>query len=151
MGFLAKFFAEPVLSGFIVGAAIFIAVGQLDKVLGISAEGGNTFAEFADMLRQAGSWSWNTLAVGASCLILLFLLHRFVPKLPAALTILVLAIILSGILGFAEYGISIVGDVPSGMPGWSLGGVGLKEGRDGGGGGDVGLRRVAGHGQGIFH
>jgi high affinity sulfate transporter 1 len=127
MGFLAKFFAEPVLTGFIVGAAIFIAVGQLGKVFGVSAEGGNTFAKFADVFRQAGSWSWNTVAVGASCLLLLFLLHRFTPKIPAALTVLVLAIILSSVLGFVDRGVSIVGEVPSGLPGWSLRGVGLND------------------------
>lgn len=37
MCFLAKFFAEPVLSGFTVGAAIFIAVGQLDKIFGVAS------------------------------------------------------------------------------------------------------------------
>jgi SulP family sulfate permease len=127
MGFLAKFFATPVLDGFIVGAAIFIAVGQLGKIFGIAAEGDNTFSKFADVFRQAGSWSLTTLTVGAGCLLLLFLLHRFVPKLPAALTILVLAIILSSALKFVDHGVSIVGEVPSGLPGWSLKGVGLSD------------------------
>ena len=127
MGFLAKFFAEPVLTGFIVGAAIFIAVGQLDKIFGVTAEGANTFAKFADIFRQAGSWSWTTIAVGASCLLLLFLLHRFTPKIPAALTVLVLAIIISAAIGMVDHGVSIVGEVPSGMPGWSLQGVGLSD------------------------
>ena len=127
MGFLAKFFAAPVLDGFIVGAAIFIAVGQLGKIFGISAEGDNTFSKFADVFRQAGAWSWTTLAVGAGCLLLLFLLHRFVPKLPAALTILVLAIILSSALHMVDHGVSIVGEVPSGLPSWSLKGVSLSD------------------------
>lgn len=127
MGFLAKFFAEPVLTGFIVGAAIFIAVGQLDKIFGVTAEGANTFAKFADIFRQAGSWSWTTIAVGASCLLLLFLLHRFTPKIPAALTVLVLAIIISAAIGMVDHGVSIVGEVPSGMPGWSLSGIGLSD------------------------
>jgi len=127
MGFLAKFFAAPVLDGFIVGAAIFIAVGQLGKVFGIAAEGDNTFSKFADVFRQAGSWSWTTIAVGGGCLLLLFLLHRFVPKLPAALTIMVLAIILSSVLKFTDHGVSIVGEIPSGLPAWSLSGVGASD------------------------
>ncbi|MEW6554064.1 MAG: SulP family inorganic anion transporter [Actinomycetota bacterium] len=127
MGFLAKFFAAPVLDGFIVGAAIFIAVGQLGKVFGVSTQGDNTFAKFADVFRQAGSWSWTTIAVGASCLLLLFVLHRFVPGLPAALTIMVLAIIVTAAFGLSDHGISIVGEVPSGFPSWSLKGVGLSD------------------------
>ena len=35
MGFVARFFARPVLEGFIVGLGLYIAIGQLPKVVGI--------------------------------------------------------------------------------------------------------------------
>ena len=38
MGVLADFFSKPVLDGFIVGLAITIVVGQLDKLLGYEVE-----------------------------------------------------------------------------------------------------------------
>ena len=41
MGWIANFMASSVLAGFMVGLAIVIAVGQLDKVLGIESEGDN--------------------------------------------------------------------------------------------------------------
>ncbi len=86
-GFIAKLLAKPVLEGYIVGAAIFIAVGQAHKLFGIQTSGGNTFAAFADLFRQAGSWSWMTLAVGVGSLVVLYSLHGFVPRLPVALAL----------------------------------------------------------------
>ena len=36
LGFLAEFISQPVLVGFKTGAGLFIAAGQLGKILGIS-------------------------------------------------------------------------------------------------------------------
>jgi sulfate permease, SulP family len=33
MGFVARFFARPVLEGFIVGLGLYIAIGQLPKLV----------------------------------------------------------------------------------------------------------------------
>jgi len=126
-GFIAKLLAKPVLEGYIVGAAIFIAVGQAHKLFGIQTSGGNTFAEFADVFRQAGSWSWTTLAVGAGCLLLLFLLYRLIPRLPVALTVLALSIVLAYTLDLAAHGVSLVGEVPKGISWLSLSGTTAKD------------------------
>ena len=42
MGFVARFFARPVLEGFIVGLGLYIAIGQLPKVVGIEKPSGDT-------------------------------------------------------------------------------------------------------------
>ena len=42
MGFVARFFARPVLEGFIVGLGLYIAIGQLPKVVGIAKPSGDT-------------------------------------------------------------------------------------------------------------
>jgi len=126
-GFIAKLLAKPVLEGYIVGAAVFIAVGQAHKLFGIQTSGGNTFAEFADVFRQAGSWSWTTIAVGGGCLLLLFLLRRFVPKLPAALAVLALSIVLAYALDLAAHGVALVGEVPRGLSWITLSGAGAKD------------------------
>ncbi len=46
LGFIARFFAKPVLDGFIVGLGIYIAVGQLHKLVGIPSPSGDTVAVF---------------------------------------------------------------------------------------------------------
>ncbi|RJP35215.1 MAG: SulP family inorganic anion transporter [Actinobacteria bacterium] len=129
-GFIAKLLAKPVLEGYVVGAAIFIAVGQAHKLFGIQTSASNTFAEFADLFRQAGSWSWTTLAVGAGCLLLLFALHRLFPRLPVALTVLALSIVMAYALDLAAHGIALVGEVPRGLSWFSLSGTTAKDAID---------------------
>jgi high affinity sulfate transporter 1 len=116
MGWVANFMAQPVLDGFIVGLAITIAVGQLDKMFGIDAEGDNTVQEFFDIVFNVSEWDWPTIIVGFVSLALLFLMHRFTPQIPAALTVVILAIAVSAAFSFEDHGIHVVGDIPAGLP-----------------------------------
>ncbi len=116
LGVLADFLSRPVLDGFIVGVAISIAVGQLDKILGFEPQGYDFVPDILLMLKDIGMTHIPTLIVGTASLILLFALHKFAPKLPAALIVLFLSIALSSLLGFESSGIHIVGDIPAGLP-----------------------------------
>lgn len=128
LGVLADFLSRPVLDGFVVGVAITVAVGQLDKMLGYQGEGAAFVPEILLLLKDFGMTHWPTLIVGLVCLALLFLMHRYTPKLPAALTVMVLAILASWLLDFHGRGIHIVGEIPAGLPPFGLpGGIGVQE------------------------
>ena len=116
MGWVANFMARPVLDGFIIGLAITIAVGQLDKMFGIESEGSNTVQELGSIFEQVADWDLPTMAVGFSSLAVLFLMHRYTPRVPAALTVVLGSILLSAVFGFEDHGIHIVGDIPAGLP-----------------------------------
>jgi high affinity sulfate transporter 1 len=126
MGWVSNFMARPVLDGFIIGLAITIAIGQLDKMFGIESEGSNTIREFGSILRQFPDWDIPTMIVGFASLATLFLMHRYTPRIPAALTVVIGSIVLSAAFGFEDLGIHIVGDIPAGLP--SLGIPGWPEG-----------------------
>ena len=94
LGVLADFLSRPVLDGFIVGVAITIVVGQLDKILGFEIVEPE-LAVIPDLLAiipNLGMIHWATLVVGLVSLAVLFLMERFVPRIPAAITVLILAI-----------------------------------------------------------
>jgi high affinity sulfate transporter 1 len=120
MGWIANFMASSVLSGFMVGLAIVIAVGQLDKILGIESEGGNVLQELGSMLEQSSEWSWATIGVGTAALTTLFLIEKFLPKLPGAMIVMLVAIAVSAALGFEDAGIHVVGEIPAELPSLSL-------------------------------
>jgi len=128
MGWIANFMASSVLSGFMVGLAIVIAVGQLDKILGIESEGGNVLQELGSMLEQLADWDWPTIVIGAAALAALFLIARFLPKVPGALVVMLVAIALSALLNWEDSGIHVVGEIPAELPklglpewpGWDL-------------------------------
>ncbi len=115
-GVLADFFSKPVLDGFIVGLAITIVVGQLDKLLGYEVESLDFVPDVLVLLKDFGMTHWPTLVVGLVSLVLLFLMEKYIPKVPAAITVLFLAIIASALLGFEDMGIHIVGEIPAGLP-----------------------------------
>lgn len=116
MGWVANFMASSVLDGFVVGLAIVIGVGQLDKLFGVETEGENAVQEFLDIFREFDMWHWETIVIGMLSLALLFALERFVPRVPAALTVVVLAIVVSTVFDFESLGVHIVGDIPGGLP-----------------------------------
>ena len=119
-GVIADFMSKPVLHGFIVGLALIIAVGQLDKLFGYSIDDGNFFQEVWYIIRDLGETHWLTLVVGGISLALLFVMHRFIPRVPAALTVVFLSIAAVSLLNLDEHGVHIVGDIPAGLPSFGL-------------------------------
>jgi SulP family sulfate permease len=115
MGFIAHFFARPVLEGFIVGLGLYIAIGQLPAVVGIEKSSGNTLSVLWNTIADLGSWDWTTVAVGVAGLVALFALARFAPKLPGVIIVVVLAELAVKALDLQDHGVAIVGDVPTGF------------------------------------
>ncbi len=116
MGWIANFMASSVLTGFMVGLAIVIAVGQLDKILGVESEGDNVLQELGSMFEQFSDWDWPTIAVGMIALAALFLIEEYLPKVPGALVVMLIAIAASAVFGFEESGIEVVGEIPAELP-----------------------------------
>lgn len=116
MGLVANFMARPVLDGFIIGLANTVGVSQLDKMFCIEKEVANVIQELGSIARQFSDWDPATMVVGFVSLAALILMHKYTPRIPAALTVVIVSIIVSAALGFAERGIHIVGDIPAGLP-----------------------------------
>ena len=114
LGWVANFMSKTVIEGFIIGLSINIIIGQMDSFLGIEVTGESAMQSLGDALGQIGDWDRPTLIVGAASLALLFVLERFVEKLPAALTVVVLAVLYIAIVDPSD--IAIVGDIPQGLP-----------------------------------
>jgi high affinity sulfate transporter 1 len=114
LGWVANFMSKTVIEGFIIGLSISIIIGQLDGLLGIQVAGENSFEQLWDVLGQVGRWDTATAIVGAVSLAFLFGLERFVKKLPAALTLVVVAVLYIRIAD--PSGVAIVGEIPQGLP-----------------------------------
>ena len=115
LGFVARFFAKPVLDGFIIGLGIFIAVGQLHKVVGLPSESGDTIEEAWNVIRHVGDWNGTTTLVGVGALVLLFGLERISKKIPGAVAVVVIGLIVSNAADLSDDGVKVVGNVPSGF------------------------------------
>ncbi|MGZ6343905.1 MAG: SulP family inorganic anion transporter [Candidatus Limnocylindrales bacterium] len=116
LGFLAQFMAKSVVTGFVIGLAVTIIVGQLPKLFGLPSASGDVFAQLAALLQGLAQTNPWTLAVGSSALALILLLRWLVPRLPGALVVLVLGIVASTAFDLAAHGVAVVGEVATGVP-----------------------------------
>ena len=117
LGFITQFLSKPVMDGFVVGLAIFVAVGQLYKLFGVPKPYGNTVQKLLGVIKELPQANWVTFAVGAVALFLLFGLPALSKKIPAGLVVLFGAIVLSSALNLSgNYGVEVVGTLPQGLP-----------------------------------
>lgn len=121
LGILANFISLPVLTGFKAGIGVVIFVSQLGKVLGLSIPSGSSVLEtLATILTSLGQINWPTAALAAFTLAILILLPRFAQRIPAALVAVAFGIALSAIVDLGDLGISLIGEIPTGLPSFSL-------------------------------
>ena len=126
LGRIAQFFSESVLLGFVFGLALLITIKQLPKLLGIEAHGDTALDLVRDMLPHLSETDLLTLVVGAGGIVAMIVLERRLPKVPAALIVLLGSIAASVAFGLQTSGVAVVGELPAGLAGPSLPGVGLE-------------------------
>ncbi len=127
LGFLADFMSRPVLDGFIVGLAMTIAAGQLHKLFGIEETGDNFFWDIWLVISNLGETVVPTLVIGAGSLALLFILERFMPRIPGALLVTGLAIAVVSVFDLAAQGVLVIGEIPGELPTFGFPSIGLGD------------------------
>ena len=125
LGRIAQFFSESVLVGFVFGLALLICIKQLPKILGVEAHGATAIALLRDTLAHLGQTNMVTLAVGVASIAAMILLERLLPRVPAALVVLIGSIAVSAAIGLTAHDVAVVGPLPAGLAGPKLPGVGL--------------------------
>jgi len=126
LGRIAQFFSESVLTGFVFGLALLITIKQIPKLLGIEAVGDSAVALVRDIIPHLRETDALTLAVGLAGIAAMIGLERRLPRVPAALVVLLGSIAVSVAFGLEARGVHVVGDLPAGLRGPTLPGVGLE-------------------------
>ena len=117
LGFVTQFLSKPVMDGFVMGLALFVAVGELNKLFGVEKPEGNTVQKLVGVLKELPDANWVAFAIGALSLVVLFWLPRVNPKLPAGLVVLFATILVSKWLDLeGTHGVEVVGTLPQGLP-----------------------------------
>ncbi|HJZ13995.1 MAG TPA: SulP family inorganic anion transporter [Stellaceae bacterium] len=116
MGWVAAFIPTPVMRGFIEGLVCVTIIGQVPHLLGIEGTSGNFFTKLWLVLQHLPDASLLPVLIGLLSLAAMQLLRHLAPRVPAALVVAAAATILVGLLGGEAAGVSVVGDLPSGLP-----------------------------------
>ncbi len=116
LGFISDFLATSVVTGFIVGLSITIIVGQLPKILGVPGLSGSLPEQVVQLIGELPDTDPATLAVGLFALVLILVLRRVSRRIPGPLIALVLGIVAVVAFDLDERGVSVVGEVATGLP-----------------------------------
>ena len=120
LGVLADFLSKPILIGFLNGIALAIVLGQLGKLLGFPVLSTGMVDQLIEIAGKLPQTHLPTFGVGLLAFAILFLVQRRLPKLPAALLVMVLMGALVAIFKLDRYGVAIIGEVPAGLPALAL-------------------------------
>jgi len=120
LGFIANFISEPVLVGFKAGIGLVIVLDQIPKILGIHIPRASFFHNVLAIVRGIPEAKLTTLAVGLAMIVLLVVIERFLPQMPAPLIAVAVGIMATRFLGLQEHGVELVGRIPQGLPSITL-------------------------------
>ncbi len=120
LGILASFLSRPILVGFFAGVSLSILVGQMGRFTGVKIESDGLVAPLVEMVAKSSLIHWPSLTLGLGMFALLWIVRAFHFRVPGPVLVVVVSVILSAIFDFRGRGIAVVGDLPSGMPSFSL-------------------------------
>ena len=119
LGSVANFLSKPILTGYLNGLAVTIILGQLGKLFGFHIISKEFFKMIFEFMSKTDLTNTFTLLIGGGSFVLIILLKKFYPRLPAPLIAVIIGIIVIAISKDTR-GVTLVGFIPSGFPVFGL-------------------------------
>ena len=118
LGFIADLISKPTMIGYMNGLALTILVGQLPKLFGFKVDADGFIGELTGFFKGLahGDAVAAAAVTGIAGIVLILVLQRWLPKIPAVLIMVVLAIAATTVFSLADHGVSLVGVLPKGFP-----------------------------------
>jgi high affinity sulfate transporter 1 len=129
-GSAISFISETVMIGFKAGVALQLASTQLPKLCGFKGGHGDFWDEVGNFFRHVGETNGMSLALGAAALAVLILGKKFLPNKPVTLLVVIAGIAAASFFDLGRLGVSVLGEVPRGVPLPSLPAVAWSEARE---------------------
>ena len=121
LGFVVNFLSHPVISGFTSAAALIIGLSQLKHLLGISLSQSHHVHEIIfESINRIGELNPYALGVGLVGILLIKSIKKVLPVIPGSLVAVIMGTLAGYFLIRSGSSLSIVGDVPSGLPMFTL-------------------------------
>jgi len=122
LGFVAALLSKPTQIGYMNGLALTIIIGQLPKLFGFSVDGDGLIDETAEFFQGLadGKTVPMALLIGVASLAVILLFQRLLPRVPGVLVAVVLAILAVSLFNLTDFGVKVVGPLPSGFPPFTI-------------------------------
>lgn len=121
LGFIVNFLPKPVIVGFTSAVALTIGLNQFRNLFGVDfLQSDQIQFVLKDIWHNIQFLNWNTTAIGLFSAAVILLFRRINKRLPNALIVVIFGIVTMKYFGNQFEGVSIVKDIPSGLPSFSL-------------------------------
>lgn len=130
LGFVTDLLSKPIRYGYLNGIALTVIVGQLPKLFGFSVSSDNLWQETIDLYNglQNGLTNPVALALGCFSLAVIQFFRIRAPRVPGILIAVVATTALAAYFDLSSSaGISVIGSLPQGLPGFYLASPSLAE------------------------
>jgi len=121
LGSMLNFFSRPVITGFIMAAPIIISLTQIENMFGlpISIDQNLVFI-LSDFIVDLQLVHLPTLYWTFGSILLLIIIKKTAPSLPASMIVLGLGVLIGWIINIEQLGVDIVGEIQDGLPPLSM-------------------------------
>ena len=117
LGRFVNYLPKSVVSGFVQAAAVVIIISQLSPAFGVPVSLKASYAErLYQLYLSIADFNLITTALFLVSLSLLFVFAKVFPKFPTAIVLLMITGIAAFVFDFESLGISLIGEVPQGLP-----------------------------------
>ena len=121
LGFVVNFLSKPVITGFTSAVALTIGINQFRNFLGVEfAQSDQIQYVLEDVWNNITDYNAHTTIIGLVSALMIITLRKVNKKIPNALIVVVLGILVIRYFGTALNDVDIVKDIPSGLPEFSM-------------------------------
>ncbi|HMM89097.1 SulP family inorganic anion transporter [Bradyrhizobium sp.] len=122
LGFLTELLSKPIRYGYMNGIALTVLISQMPRLFGFSIESGGPLSSLWRIggAILEGKTNWAAFGIGLGTLTAILLLERN-KRLPGILIAVVGATAIVGVLDLgARHGVTVLGPLPEGLPGFAI-------------------------------
>lgn len=117
LGFIVNFLSKPVITGFTSAVALIIGFNQFRNLLGVDfIQSDQIQYIIEDVWQQIINYNIHTTLIGVVSVMVIIVFRKINKKIPNALIVVVLGILTMKYFGKSFNDVSIIKEVPSGLP-----------------------------------
>ena len=117
LGFIVNFLSKPVITGFTSAVALIIGLNQFRNLFGVDlVQSDQIQIILEDIWLHIINFNYHTTIIGLISVIVIIIFRKINKKIPNALIVVILGILIMKYFGKSFGDVSIVKDIPSGLP-----------------------------------
>lgn len=121
LGFIVNFLSKPVITGFTSAVALTIGLNQFRNLFGVDFIQSDQIQYLVeDIVRKISTLNIHTAIIGIFSSIIIIIFRRINKKIPNALIVVILGILVMKFFGANLNNVQIVKNIPSGLPAFGI-------------------------------